>query len=39
VRCARLIADQGSFAGFADAAAGRELDDFFRADRELQGSQ
>jgi 2-methylisocitrate lyase-like PEP mutase family enzyme len=32
MRAARLIAQQGSFAGFADAAAGRELDGFFRAD-------
>jgi len=32
MRAARLIAQQGSFAGFAEAAAGRELDGFFRAD-------
>jgi 2-methylisocitrate lyase-like PEP mutase family enzyme len=32
MRAARLIAEQGSFAGFAEAAAGRELDGFFRAD-------
>ena len=32
MRAARLIAEQGSFAGFAEAAAGRELDAFFRAD-------
>ena len=29
MRTARLIAEQGSFAGFADAAAGRDLDRFF----------
>ncbi|MFI4868667.1 MAG: oxaloacetate decarboxylase [Steroidobacterales bacterium] len=34
MRSARLIAEQGSFAGFADAAAGRELDGFFSTDRE-----
>ena len=34
MRAARLIAQQGSFAGFADAAAGRDLDGFFRADLE-----
>jgi 2-methylisocitrate lyase-like PEP mutase family enzyme len=34
MRTARLIAEQGSFAGFADAAAGRELDGFFGEDRQ-----
>ena len=29
MRAARLIAEQGSFAGFADAASGRELDAIF----------
>jgi 2-methylisocitrate lyase-like PEP mutase family enzyme len=38
MRTARLLAEQGSFAGFADAAAGRDLDGFFHADRE-QGTQ
>jgi 2-methylisocitrate lyase-like PEP mutase family enzyme len=33
---ARLIAEQGSFAGFADAAAGRDLDAFFREDRKTR---
>jgi 2-methylisocitrate lyase-like PEP mutase family enzyme len=33
MRAARLIAEQGSFAGFADAAAGADLDKFFRHDR------
>jgi 2-methylisocitrate lyase-like PEP mutase family enzyme len=32
MRAARLIAEQGSFAGFAEAAPGRELDGFFCAD-------
>ena len=31
MRAARLIAEQGSFTGFADAASGRELDAFFSA--------
>jgi 2-methylisocitrate lyase-like PEP mutase family enzyme len=31
-RAARLIAEQGRFDGFADAAPGRELDTFFRDD-------
>lgn len=31
MRAARLIAEQGSFTGFADAASGSELDGFFRA--------
>jgi 2-methylisocitrate lyase-like PEP mutase family enzyme len=38
MRTARLLAEQGSFAGFADAAAGRDLDGFFCADRE-QGAK
>jgi 2-methylisocitrate lyase-like PEP mutase family enzyme len=37
MRSARLIAEQGSFAGFADAAAGRELDRFFGDDRDSLG--
>jgi 2-methylisocitrate lyase-like PEP mutase family enzyme len=32
MRAARLIAEQGRFDGFADAASGRELAAFFRAD-------
>jgi 2-methylisocitrate lyase-like PEP mutase family enzyme len=36
MRAARLIAQQGSFGGFAEAAAGRELDGFFRADLETR---
>ncbi|EHR71221.1 PEP phosphonomutase-like enzyme [Burkholderiales bacterium JOSHI_001] len=32
MRAARLIAEQGRFDGFADAAAGSELDAFFRDD-------
>jgi len=31
MRASRLIAEQGSFGGFADAASGRELDGFFSA--------
>ena len=31
---AKLIADQGAFDGFAQAASGDQLDTFFRADRE-----
>jgi len=38
MRSARLIAEQGSFAGFADAAAGRELDRFFGDDRGSLGA-
>jgi 2-methylisocitrate lyase-like PEP mutase family enzyme len=34
MRTARMLAEQGSFAGFADAAAGRDLDGFFRDDRD-----
>jgi 2-methylisocitrate lyase-like PEP mutase family enzyme len=30
MRAARLLAEQGRFDGFADAASGRELDSFFR---------
>jgi 2-methylisocitrate lyase-like PEP mutase family enzyme len=37
MRAARLIAEQGSFAGFADAAAGRDLDGFFADDRQKLG--
>ncbi|HEU0203731.1 MAG TPA: isocitrate lyase/phosphoenolpyruvate mutase family protein [Burkholderiaceae bacterium] len=32
MRAARLLAEQGRFDGFADAASGRELDAFFTAD-------
>jgi len=32
MRAARLIAEEGRFDGFADAASGRDLDAFFRAD-------
>jgi 2-methylisocitrate lyase-like PEP mutase family enzyme len=32
MRAARLIAEQGKFDGFANAASGRELDSFFRDD-------
>ncbi|HTT09822.1 MAG TPA: isocitrate lyase/phosphoenolpyruvate mutase family protein [Burkholderiaceae bacterium] len=32
IRTARLLADQGRFDGFADAAPGQELNGFFRAD-------
>jgi 2-methylisocitrate lyase-like PEP mutase family enzyme len=39
MRTARLIAEHGSFAGFADAAAGRDLDDFFRNDRHRRGGE
>jgi len=34
MRSARLLAELGSFVGFADAAAGRDLDGFFRDDRD-----
>jgi 2-methylisocitrate lyase-like PEP mutase family enzyme len=30
MRAAKLIMDQGKFDGFADAASGKELDEFFR---------
>jgi 2-methylisocitrate lyase-like PEP mutase family enzyme len=39
MRAARLIAEQGSFAGFAEAAAGRDLDGFFRADLQARNEQ
>ena len=38
-RAARLIAEQGKFDGFANAASGRELDSFFRDDLKKQTSQ
>jgi 2-methylisocitrate lyase-like PEP mutase family enzyme len=38
VRAARLIAEQGKFDGFADAASGRELDSFFRDDLKKRAS-
>ena len=31
MRAAKMIAEHGKFDGFADAASGKELDDFFRA--------
>lgn len=37
MRAARLLADEGRFAGFADAASGAELDPFFRADLAKRG--
>ena len=37
LRAARLIAEQGGFDGFADAASGQELNQFFRADRARRG--
>jgi 2-methylisocitrate lyase-like PEP mutase family enzyme len=39
MRTARLLAEQGSFAGFAEAAAGRELDGFFREDLQRRGAE
>ena len=39
MRAARLIAEQGRFDGFADAASGRELDSFFRDDLKRRTSQ
>jgi 2-methylisocitrate lyase-like PEP mutase family enzyme len=36
MRAARLIAEQGSFAGFADAAPGRDLDGMFAAPHNSQ---
>jgi 2-methylisocitrate lyase-like PEP mutase family enzyme len=39
IRAARLIAEQGRFDGFADAASGRDLDSFFRDDLKKQTSQ
>jgi 2-methylisocitrate lyase-like PEP mutase family enzyme len=39
MRAAQLIAAQGSFAGFADAAAGRDLDAFFRDDLDRRGNE
>jgi 2-methylisocitrate lyase-like PEP mutase family enzyme len=38
MRAARLIAEQGKFDGFANAASGDELDAFFRADLATRGS-
>jgi hypothetical protein len=34
MRAARLIAEQGRFDGFVDAASGQELNAFFRDDLE-----
>jgi 2-methylisocitrate lyase-like PEP mutase family enzyme len=39
MRTARLLAEHGSFAGFAEAAAGRELDGFFRDDLQRRGGE
>ncbi len=38
VRAAKLIAEQGRFDGFADAASGHELNSFFREDVKRRGS-
>src|SRR5882724_4076188 len=37
IRTARLIAEEGKFDGFADAAPGQELNGFFREDVKRQG--
>ena len=39
MRAARLIAEQGKFDGFANAASGQELDSFFRDDLKKRRSQ
>jgi 2-methylisocitrate lyase-like PEP mutase family enzyme len=39
MRAARLIAEQGKFDGFANAASGQELDSFFRDDLQARRSQ
>ncbi len=39
VRAARLIAEQGTFDGLADAASGHEMDSFFRADLQRRKPQ
>lgn len=36
-RAARTLAEQGRFDGFAQAAAGKELDAFFAADLKVRG--
>lgn len=38
MRAARLLAAEGRFDGFADAASGAELDAFFRADLDQRGA-
>ena len=38
MRAARLIAEQGRFDGFADAASGQELNTFFRGDLARRGA-
>jgi 2-methylisocitrate lyase-like PEP mutase family enzyme len=38
MRAAQLIAQQGSFAGFANAASGRDLDAFFHDDIDRRGN-
>src|ERR1700689_5370088 len=39
MRTARLLAEQGSLAGLAEAAAGRELDGFFREDLQRRSAE
>jgi hypothetical protein len=39
MRAARLIAEQGKFDGFANAASGTELDSFFRDDLKKRSAQ
>jgi 2-methylisocitrate lyase-like PEP mutase family enzyme len=39
LRAAKLLAEQGRFDGFADAAAGKDLDAFFRADLKARGGK
>jgi 2-methylisocitrate lyase-like PEP mutase family enzyme len=39
MRAARLIAEQGKFDGFANAASGQELNSFFRGDLQARRSQ
>jgi 2-methylisocitrate lyase-like PEP mutase family enzyme len=39
IRAARLIAEEGRFDGFVNAASGAELDAFFRADLAKRGSE
>jgi hypothetical protein len=39
MRAARLIAEQGKFDEFANAASGSELNSFFRDDVKKRGSQ
>jgi 2-methylisocitrate lyase-like PEP mutase family enzyme len=39
MRAAKLLAEQGSFSGFADAASGKDLDEFFGEDQERRGRE